>query len=307
MGSDQSASIDQFVRNSIVSKNTNQAVVNFETNSETIVTVKQSVKVRIKGENVTISNTTIGNNATLDMKMITELTSEINLEFINALKTGVKNDLDATLENGLGALANPFGSQASNIRSTVQNEVTNIIENEIEINNIKSFFTNLQVNQENELIIEATGFVNIDNLTLNNNYQLELVSQQIMSDTISAVLENEAVNDVLTEEVAYLEQRADGVNDVVDSIGGVIGKIFSGLFAPLIIIAVIISIVVVVFLVLKKKKSNPANSTQGIPQQAGPGYPGQQGPPGPPPGPFQDPGQSGQFGPPVSGPPIGVA
>lgn len=304
----QNASIDQFVRNSIVSKNTNKAILNFETSSETMVTVQQSVKLRIIGNDIKISNIGLSNNAVLDMKLISDLAGEINLDFINELKTAVRNDLDSTLEQGLGFLGNPFGSQASAIRSTVQNEATNIIENEIEINNIKSFFTNLQVNQDNELIVQATGFVDAENITLDNNYQIELVSQQIMSDFMSAVLENEAVNDVMTSEVAYLEQRADGVNDVIDSVGGVFKNLFSGLFAPLIIIAVVIAVVVVVFLVIKNSKSK-SGMPQGTSQQAPGGSPdfppgpSLGPPPGPPPGPPlgpypQDPGQLG--------PPIGV-
>ena len=80
----------------------------------------------------------------------------------------------------------------------------------------------------------------------------------MVQTVLNALYENRNVQKVANEVSQALTTRQDGAAEFIDSIGGVLGNIMSGFFAPLIIISVIIAIVVVVFLVIKQSNAKKA-------------------------------------------------
>jgi hypothetical protein len=258
MGQQQS-NINNYVRNNISTTATNNAVLNLEANSEVGVRIEQNITIKFVSKGiVTIKNFSVSQKTVANLKVISTLEEDIGIDFVNDLQAAVSNDIGSTLSATQGALGGVGTSNKANINQVVQNEMTSVIQNEINVNSVRNFFINLDTIQNNEFIVDADEGIIIENLTFDQDFQIQLVSEQMVGTVVDALFENKNVQEALNKLTAELETRQDGVNDVVDSVGEVLGKVMSGFFAPLIIVAVVIAIVVVIFIVLKQTKKPPA-------------------------------------------------
>jgi len=248
MGQQQS-NINNYVRNNISTTATNNAVLTLEANSEVGVRIEQNIKIRFITKGVaTIKNANFSQKTIANLKVISTLEEDIGIDFVNDLQAAVSNDIGSTLSATQGALGGVGTSNQANINQVVQNEMTSVIQNEINVNSVRNFFINLDTIQNSEMIVEADEGIIVENLTFDQDFQIDLVSEQMVGTVVDALFENKNVQEALNKLTAELETRQNGVDDVVNSVGGVLGKIMSGFFAPLIIVAVVIAIVVVIFM-----------------------------------------------------------
>jgi hypothetical protein len=258
MGGSQS-SISQYVSTNISTRATNNAIISLESNSETAVRVKQNIRVEIvAGGDVNIGTVRIDQNNISEMRIISDLSQDIGIDFVNDIRTAIENDIDATLDSTQGVLGGTFQSLRADVNAVIKTEITNIMETEITLDSVTNFFVNLDTIQDNVFYVTAGNNINIDKIEFTQNFQLDLVSEQMVQTVLNALYENSNVQKVANEVSQKLTTRQDGAAEFIDSIGGVLGNIMSGIFAPLIIISVIVAIVVVVFLVIKQSNAKKA-------------------------------------------------
>jgi hypothetical protein len=258
MGGSQS-SISQYVSTNISTRSTNNAIISLESNSETAVRVKQNIRIEIVGGgDVNIGTVRIDQTNVTDMRIISDLTQDIGIDFVNDLRTAIENDIDATLDSTQGVLGGTFQSLRADVNAVIKTNIKQIMENEINLDSVTNFFVNLDTIQDNVFYVTAGRNINIDKIEFTQNFQLDLVSEQMVQTVLNALYENSAVQKVANEVSQALTTRQDGGAEFLEGVGRVLGSVMSGFFAPLIIISVIIAIVVVVFLVIKQSNAKKA-------------------------------------------------
>jgi hypothetical protein len=254
-----SSSLNQSVRNNIVSTATNSAVMKFANKNAANIGIATDIKVTIEaGGNVTIgSGFKVRNQVLAQMKLVNDIAKDIDLAFLTDLAQGVENDIDATLSatNGAGAIS--VGNN-QNLNVAVHNEMSSAIDNVVEIDNIAEIMTNMDIGASTEFIVRAGGDIVIgDDFEITTDVQLDLLASQTVNEVITLLMETQSVQDVMNDIASELEARNDGINDVVDSVGGVLSGLLAGLMAPLIIGVVGIMIVVIIVVVLRASKKKP--------------------------------------------------
>ena len=145
MGGSQS-SISQYVSTNISTRATNNAIISLETNSETAVRIKQNIRVElVAGGSVNIGTARIEQNNIAEMRIISDLTQDIGIDFVNDIRTAIENDIDATLDSTQGVLGGTFQSLRADVNAVIKTEITNIMETEITLDSVTNFFVNLDI------------------------------------------------------------------------------------------------------------------------------------------------------------------
>lgn len=259
MGGTQSSSINQYVRNNVSTTNTQNAILSLEANSETNVKIRQDITVTIRaGRNLNINGLTVTNTGVTDLRIISSLEEDISLEFVQKLQAAMETDLDSTVKQSTGFMSGLFPAQQANqINNTIHTELSSVLKTTMDVTSVRNFFVNINQIQNGVFLWEADKDVNVNDVVIDQNLQIVLVSEQMIGTVIDSMFRQEAIIEILNKVAAKSSQHQAGIDDVFREIGELLAKLFSGLVVPLIVFSVIVAMIIAAVIVLKKKKDVP--------------------------------------------------
>ena len=216
---------------------------NFNALSENITNIitQNSSTTSASGANIQGMKVNFGQIIGCDVNLSQKITSttmassEFSASEIAQLQSTITNDLSASatsalekntqLGSELGALAG--GKQSMDIKTQVDMEIKNLVENNITTNNLTSTVSE-QVNIQNGVLNVKKYDCTVGNATLNFSQDVvsEIKAESVMSALKDAIANNEMLNKMAATADSSASQKQGGIAEIADSVfGGIAGII----------------------------------------------------------------------------------
>jgi hypothetical protein len=243
MGAGQSS--EEWVQNNIEFSQTTKMLQKVTTSTSCSVVTKQNVQINFEVDNLQIDGTIdIQQLANVDVKTISVSNSGLTATQVTDLQNAVANDcktMQSKANEDFGAVLGALqaGSSAS---SQVSNAISNSVNTEITSETVSSLFAQTTVDQASVMTFRGKSLVLKGGINIGQNIVVTVVAQQMVQNTIDAVLQTKAVSDLTNT----LSQTQTASNTGLGSIISKAGAAISGILKSSQFIFLVIGIVVVV-------------------------------------------------------------
>lgn len=244
MGGQQSK---QTVMNTVVNETTTNFVQKNMTSQSATQTVKQNVK--IDGAALYCA-ATIENDAEVKATVIQQLTSDTQVQMINKVMDQLEDKLKSSQNAETGFLATPQGQKDVN---DVRNNITNKLKANIDIEKINKQITEINATQVVDLkdvVIDPCGMSITKTAIpggcqvpcpLGNQIKTAIIAQQITSDIVKTIQDDQATNDLINNVTGDQASKATGP---IQEMGKAISDFMKSLTAPFIIMGVVVIVLI---------------------------------------------------------------
>ncbi len=169
-------------------------------------------------------------NQKLSMKVVSMDTveNEMSTTIKNSVLNNIDNSIDAQLKSKKGLLAS---ADTSKLKNAIKNFVSQKFENEDVKNSIMEKASATIASQDQKVIINCGDYVNEatgepagpikdTSCNINQEFVLDMFSQDMVQNVMSGIQENEAVNKAVNDLKSKMDSSSEGLSDVIGALTG---------------------------------------------------------------------------------------
>jgi hypothetical protein len=164
--------------------------------------------------NITLKNVKISQSIGGKIKIIQQLSTQAQAEISDLLKQTAAATTEAGLALKLGSGALEPSGKAISDTSIEQNQNLSSSSVNAKVTNVKQTLTN-----NNLLEFSGPGEVLLENTTIDQNIMLNVITEMLISDAISAGIKSQSVLEVDSKTMSALQAEVKGVNDMIKEQG----------------------------------------------------------------------------------------
>jgi hypothetical protein len=180
-------------------------------------------------------------NQKLNMKVVSMDTveNEMSTTIKNSVLNNIDNSIDAQLKSKVGLLA---AKDTSKLKNAIKNFVSQKFENEDVKNSIMEKASATIASQDQKVTINCGDYVNEatgnpagpikdTSCNINQEFVLDMFSQDMVQNVMSGIQDNEAVNTAINDLVSAQDSGSEGLSDVLNALFGPLIVIVIGIIA----------------------------------------------------------------------------
>lgn len=223
------------IANSILNESVTNILQRNEANSTFSIQAGQSANLVIK--NSTVNCTDNPSTPLIQQTMTGEITiaTSITQQSTSDIKTLFDNASDSNSEQFQKVLSETLGGIGTTTEQNtdISNAIKNVIKTNVTQENLTSIVQNFSFNQAGNVEIINTQYTGP--CSFNQNLALHLQASSIIGNVVSAIANNQTVNEVVSKVTQKQEVELKGLADIVRSVGDAVSSVFASLTAPMII------------------------------------------------------------------------